>query len=311
MSTSQIYSPNLTSNFHKKMLGCIAAQSWQTFIKMPLIALKLTVSRIVGLMVNFYFQEHIPLFILHGFESLDLFKELEEEDLDRLEILEPSDRGKIMTAVELLRDYDASEEIPPIIIPAYSYPNPANNAHILEEEVEDPLNQILDPPPNFTRGNNGTVVRDSGVFLKCDDKEEEDPEVDEIILSPANLPIMTSLNPSDKFLLTNRLHRNTKHLTGQSPDPPNHLPDKDSNMAQFSSLEEHYGEVRQRFLHAKSLFECTTTSGSGNGGQQSPGKSVGKTHSSSDYKNQFHYCEKSSDSGISLGANSPPPNTFE
>lgn len=37
---------------------------------------------------------------------MDLFKELEEEDLDRLGILNENHRGKILTAVQLLREYD-------------------------------------------------------------------------------------------------------------------------------------------------------------------------------------------------------------
>ena len=124
-------------------------------------------------------QEHISVFILHGFESLDLFKELEEEDLDRLAIMNPADRGKLLTAVELLREFDTEEEIPPIIIPTYSA---VENSPFGQDEESNNVkneyadinysahNNIITPPPNFTK-NCGKMVRDSGVFVKCDDDD--------------------------------------------------------------------------------------------------------------------------------------------
>jgi hypothetical protein len=160
----------------------------------------------------------------------------------------------------------------------------------LLSDVQDHLNQILEPPPNF----HGGVVRDSGVFLKCDEDEifeqqqqqqrrmsgtaSEDPE---IILSPANL---MNLNPGDSQIIV-------KPESGGG------------GRRGYSSIEEHYGEVRQRFLNAKSLFEASESSSS------APHKSG--TGNGNESKAQFLYCEKSSDSGISLGANSPPPNRYE
>lgn len=49
-------------------------------------------------------QEHIPVFILNGYEDLELFRELEAADLDYLRIHQPEDRAKILTAVQLLHD---------------------------------------------------------------------------------------------------------------------------------------------------------------------------------------------------------------
>uniref|UniRef100_T1JIW4 SH3 domain-containing protein n=1 Tax=Strigamia maritima TaxID=126957 RepID=T1JIW4_STRMM len=54
-------------------------------------------------------EEHISVFVLNGYENLDLFKELEEDDLDYLGITLPEHRAKILTAVELLHDYDSPE----------------------------------------------------------------------------------------------------------------------------------------------------------------------------------------------------------
>jgi len=229
------------------------------------------------------------VFILHGFDSLDIFQELEEEDLDRLEIHNPTARRKILTAVELLREYAAGDEIPPIIIPTYSS---ASQMDLLDD-VQDHLNHILDPPASFSRGSQSAqakIVRDSGVFLKCE--ESEDPEAEEIILSPSNLPMTSmTLNSSDAQILA-AANAGRGGVKGSQSEVYQDIPKG------YPSLEEHYGEVRQRFLHAKSLFETAEN------GQKSGGNPHGESN-----KNQFLYCEKSSDSGISLGANSPPPNT--
>lgn len=49
-------------------------------------------------------QEHIPVFVLNGYEDLELFRELEAADLDYLRIHQPEHRAKILTAVQLLHD---------------------------------------------------------------------------------------------------------------------------------------------------------------------------------------------------------------
>ncbi|XP_029668135.1 SAM and SH3 domain-containing protein 1-like isoform X2 [Formica exsecta] len=55
-------------------------------------------------------QEHIPVFILNGYEDLELFRELEAADLDYLRIHQPEDRAKILTAVQLLHDLQSGSE---------------------------------------------------------------------------------------------------------------------------------------------------------------------------------------------------------
>lgn len=45
----------------------------------------------------------------HGFTSLELFSELEEEDLDSLGVSTPEDRAKVLTAAQLLLDYEGIE----------------------------------------------------------------------------------------------------------------------------------------------------------------------------------------------------------
>lgn len=51
-------------------------------------------------------QEHISVFVLNGYEDLELFKEIEPSDLDYLGIINSEHRAKILTAVQLLHDLD-------------------------------------------------------------------------------------------------------------------------------------------------------------------------------------------------------------
>uniref|UniRef100_A0A8C1GY55 SAM and SH3 domain containing 1a n=1 Tax=Cyprinus carpio TaxID=7962 RepID=A0A8C1GY55_CYPCA len=55
-------------------------------------------------------KEHMPTFLFNGYEDLDTFKLLEEEDLDELNIKDPQHRAVLMTAVELLQDYDSNSD---------------------------------------------------------------------------------------------------------------------------------------------------------------------------------------------------------
>ena len=48
----------------------------------------------------------MPTFLFNGYEDLDTFKLLEEEDLDELNIRDPQHRAVLLTAVELLQEYD-------------------------------------------------------------------------------------------------------------------------------------------------------------------------------------------------------------
>lgn len=49
----------------------------------------------------------MPTFLFNGYEDLDTFKLLEEEDLDELNISDPQHRAVLLTAVELLQEYDS------------------------------------------------------------------------------------------------------------------------------------------------------------------------------------------------------------
>ncbi|XP_024213229.2 SAM and SH3 domain-containing protein 1 isoform X9 [Pan troglodytes] len=55
-------------------------------------------------------KEHMPTFLFNGYEDLDTFKLLEEEDLDELNIRDPEHRAVLLTAVELLQEDDSNSD---------------------------------------------------------------------------------------------------------------------------------------------------------------------------------------------------------
>ncbi|NXP16284.1 SASH3 protein, partial [Scytalopus superciliaris] len=55
-------------------------------------------------------QEHIPTLLLNGYQTLEDFKELRETHLNELHITDPQHRAKLLTATELLLDYDTASE---------------------------------------------------------------------------------------------------------------------------------------------------------------------------------------------------------
>lgn len=60
--------------------------------------------------MSFSAQEHLPTFLFNGYEDLDTFKLLEEEDLDELNIKDAQHRAVLLTAVELLQEYDGGSQ---------------------------------------------------------------------------------------------------------------------------------------------------------------------------------------------------------
>uniref|UniRef100_A0A8B9JKY2 SAM and SH3 domain containing 1a n=1 Tax=Astyanax mexicanus TaxID=7994 RepID=A0A8B9JKY2_ASTMX len=64
-------------------------------------------SSVEELLERINLKEHMPTFLFNGYEDLDTFKLLEEEDLDELNIRDPQHRAVLLTAVELLQEYDS------------------------------------------------------------------------------------------------------------------------------------------------------------------------------------------------------------
>lgn len=57
-------------------------------------------------MLTFILQDLTGLFLFNGYETLEHFSEIEETDLDELCINNPEQRAKLLTAAQMIRDYD-------------------------------------------------------------------------------------------------------------------------------------------------------------------------------------------------------------
>ncbi|NWV24900.1 SASH3 protein, partial [Origma solitaria] len=57
-------------------------------------------------------QEHTSTLLLNGYQTLEDFKELRETHLNELHITDPQHRAKLLTAAELLLDYDSKTSEP-------------------------------------------------------------------------------------------------------------------------------------------------------------------------------------------------------
>ena len=55
-----------------------------------------------------WFQRLVNTFICSGISTLEDFSELDEVDLDLMFVTNPEDRAKVLTAAQLLQDYDHS-----------------------------------------------------------------------------------------------------------------------------------------------------------------------------------------------------------
>lgn len=76
-------------------------------------------STVEELLFRIGLKEYASVFILNGYEDLELFRELEPADLDYLGIMNVDHRGKILTAVQLLHDMDC--EFPLVVLTSRKY----------------------------------------------------------------------------------------------------------------------------------------------------------------------------------------------
>ncbi|KAM6252106.1 SAM and SH3 domain-containing protein 3 isoform 1-T1 [Spheniscus humboldti] len=82
-------------------------------------------------------QEHASTLLLNGYQTLEDFKELRETHLNELNITDPQHRAKLLTAADLLLDYDTVSE------------------------PEEGDSSEAQPSPSETKGD---IPRDSGCF---------------------------------------------------------------------------------------------------------------------------------------------------
>nr|XP_033800253.1 SAM and SH3 domain-containing protein 3 isoform X1 [Geotrypetes seraphini] len=99
-------------------------------------------------------QEHTSTFLVNGYQTLEDFKELTTTHLNELNITDPQQRAKLLTAAELLLDYDTGSET-----------EEGRNSS------SEPQSSMMDP--------NTDIPRDSGCYEGSESLENgrEDPDM--------------------------------------------------------------------------------------------------------------------------------------
>ncbi|NWY48710.1 SASH3 protein, partial [Sylvia atricapilla] len=106
-------------------------------------------------------QEHTSTLLLNGYQTLEDFKELRETHLNELHITDPQHRAKLLTAAELLLDYD-SKAPGEGQTPDWAPQQHTNSAPLpAASEPEDGDTSEALPSPSEPKGD---IPRDSGCF---------------------------------------------------------------------------------------------------------------------------------------------------
>ncbi|NWW81760.1 SASH3 protein, partial [Climacteris rufus] len=112
-------------------------------------------------------QEHTSTLLLNGYQTLEDFKELRETHLNELHITDPQHRAKLLTAAELLLDYDSKspgEGVGGLGEPLAGQPSSSTDATAplpAASEPEDGDSSEALPSPSEPKGD---IPRDSGCF---------------------------------------------------------------------------------------------------------------------------------------------------
>ncbi|XP_003414886.1 SAM and SH3 domain-containing protein 3 isoform X2 [Loxodonta africana] len=95
-------------------------------------------------------EEHTSTLLLNGYQTLEDFKELRETHLNELNIVDPQHRAKLLTAAELLLDYDTGSE-----------------------EAEEGAESSQDPAVYIASEPKVDIPRDSGCFEGSESGRDE------------------------------------------------------------------------------------------------------------------------------------------
>ncbi|KAJ8009648.1 hypothetical protein DPEC_G00091100 [Dallia pectoralis] len=176
-------------------------------------------SSVEELLERINLKEHMPTFLFNGYEDLDTFKLLEEEDLDELNIRDPQHRAVLLAAVELLQEYDSSSD-----------PERTGLSGSQEKLLSDGQSVVGDSP------------RDSGCY-----ESNENLENGKSKKTPRSNRSSTGLQSPDypTLPLTPRSNRSSTGL--QSPDYPT-LPLTPSNEALQQSKRERTAKFPKHFF---------------------------------------------------------------
>ncbi|KAK2177726.1 hypothetical protein NP493_582g00017 [Ridgeia piscesae] len=117
-------------------------------------------------------QHLISVFLHNGYETLDLFSDLEEADLDMLNISNTEDRARILTAAQMLQGYSEVDEpvektelcsVSSHSTPSVSsgdsayYASPSGQLRQLEKSSTNDVVYDTNRPGKFARGNGRTL----------------------------------------------------------------------------------------------------------------------------------------------------------
>ncbi|XP_028743203.1 SAM and SH3 domain-containing protein 3 isoform X1 [Peromyscus leucopus] len=95
-------------------------------------------------------EEHTSTLLLNGYQTLEDFKELRETHLNELNIMDPQHRAKLLTAAELLLDYDTAG---------------SEEAEEGAESSQEPMHTVSEPKVD--------IPRDSGCFEGSESGRDE------------------------------------------------------------------------------------------------------------------------------------------
>ncbi|XP_069726605.1 SAM domain-containing protein SAMSN-1 isoform X2 [Phaenicophaeus curvirostris] len=106
-----------------------------------------------------HLQEYASTLLLNGYETLEDLKDLQESHLIELNISNPEDRARLLSAIENLQDYDIEQQ---------------------QKSEDGQEMQSLSPHHGFDKTQLNDCPRDSGCYISSENsdngKEEVDPE---------------------------------------------------------------------------------------------------------------------------------------
>ncbi|XP_035396529.1 SAM domain-containing protein SAMSN-1 [Cygnus atratus] len=109
-----------------------------------------------------HLQEYASTLLLNGYETLEDLKDLQESHLIELNISNPEDRTRLLSAIENLQDYDSNQE---------------------QTSEGGQEMRSLSPQPSFDKSQLNDCPRDSGCYISSENSDNGKEEVDAETLS--------------------------------------------------------------------------------------------------------------------------------
>ncbi|XP_038041850.2 SAM domain-containing protein SAMSN-1 isoform X1 [Anas platyrhynchos] len=109
-----------------------------------------------------HLQEYASTLLLNGYETLEDLKDLQESHLIELNISNPEDRTRLLSAIENLQDYDIEQQ---------------------QTSEGGQETRSLSPQPSFDKSQLNDCPRDSGCYISSENSDNGKEEVDTEMLS--------------------------------------------------------------------------------------------------------------------------------